>query len=112
MARLGLPGGYHRTGRDELPTRPREPGPGLRPKAAGEEARRGLLQGDPPRLVSAAESCRGPRLSIDDLIQEGGIDPTMAVDKFEPDKGERLRIPATWWIGQPVGRKPISKEDD
>ena len=111
MTRLGLPSGYHHIGRDELPTRPREPDPGLRSKAAGEEARRVLLQRNPLRVVGAAKSYRGPRLSIDDLIQEGGIGPIKAVDKFDPDRGDRLCMRATWWTRQPVGRKPMSKEE-
>ena len=90
MARLGLPGGYHRIDHDELPTRPREPDHGLRSKVGGEQNRRVLLEGDLPRVVSEAGSYRGPRLSIEDPNQEGGIDPVKAFAKFEPDKGDRL----------------------
>ena len=45
-----------------------------------------LLEGNLPRVVSAAESCRGPRLSIEDPTREGGIGPMKVADKFEPDK--------------------------
>ena len=93
MASLRLPSGYHHIGRDELP------------------ARRVLLEGDLLRAVSAAQSYRGPRLSIEDLAQEGGTNPMKAVDKFGPDKNDRWCIRATWWIGQSMGRKPTSKED-
>ena len=75
MARLGLPGGYRHIGRDELPTRPWEPDLGLRSKAGGEEARRVLLEGNLLRVVSTPKCYRGPRLSIEDLTQEGGIGP-------------------------------------
>ncbi len=115
MARLGLPSGYHHIGRDELPTRPREPDLGLRSKAGGEEARRvhlqGNLQGNLLRVVSAAKSYRGPRRSIEDLTQEGGIGPMKAVDEFDPDKGDRLCMRTTWWMGQSMGREPTSKEE-
>ena len=67
------------------------------------------------RVVGAAKSYRGPRLSIDDLIQEGGIGPVKAVDKFDPDKGDRLCIRATWWIGDrwvasPQARRKVDEE--
>ena len=64
-----------------------------------------------PRVVGAAESYRGPRLPIECPTWEGGIDPIKAVEKFDPDKGARLCIRATSWIGQSVGRKPMCKED-
>ena len=54
---------------------------------------------------------RGPKLSIEDLTQEGGVGPTKAVDKFDPDKGYGLSACATWWMRQPVGRKPTGKEE-
>ena len=111
MASLRLPSGYHHIGRDELPARRREPDLGLRSKAGDEEACRVLLEGDLLLAVSAAQSYRGPRLSIEDLTQEGGINPMKAVDKFGPDQGDRWCIRATWWIEQSMGRKPTSKED-
>ena len=80
-------------------------------KAGGEEAHRVLLEGDLLRVVSAAKIYRGPRLSIEDLTREGGTGPMQAVDKFDPDKGDRLCIRATWWTGQAMGRKPTSKEE-
>ncbi len=92
-------------------SRPREPDLGLRSKAGGEEARRVLLEGNLLRVGSAAKRYRGPRLSIEDLTQEGGIGPMKAVDKFDPDRGDRLCMRATWWTRQPVGRKPTSKEE-
>jgi DNA-directed RNA polymerase sigma subunit (sigma70/sigma32) len=70
-----------------------------------------LLEGNVLRIVGAAKSYSGPRLSIDDLTQGGDIGPMKAVDKFDPDEGDRLCMRATWWIGQPVGRKPMSKEE-
>ena len=56
-------------------SRPREPDLGLRSKAGGEEARRVLLEGNLLRVVSAAKSYRSPRLSTENLTQEGGIGP-------------------------------------
>ncbi len=92
-------------------SRPREPDLGLRSKAGGEEARRVLPEGKLLCVVSAAKSYRGPRLSIEDLTREGGIGPMKAVDEFDPDKGDRSCIRATWWTGQSVGRKPTGKEE-
>jgi DNA-directed RNA polymerase sigma subunit (sigma70/sigma32) len=111
VARLGLPSGHHHIGRDELPTRPRAPDLGRRSKAGGEEARRVLPEGKLLCVVSTAKSYRGPRLSIEHLTREGGIDLMKAVDEFDPDKGDRLCIRATWWIGQSVGRKPTGREE-
>jgi len=42
-----------------------------------------------------AKKNRGPKLSIEDLTQEGGAGPTKAVDKFDPDKGYGLSACAT-----------------
>ena len=92
-------------------SRPREPDLGLRSKAGGEEARWVLPEGKLLCVVSAAKSYRGPRLSTEDLTREGGIGPIKAADKFDPDKGGRLCIRASWWIEQLVGRKPTSEED-
>jgi RNA polymerase sigma-32 factor len=51
------------------------------------------------RLVAKiAVGYRGYGLSIDDLISEGNVGLTQAVERFDPDRGARLATYATWWI--------------
>ncbi len=83
----------------------------LEGRGRGSPARRALLERYLLCVVSAAKKNRGPKLSIEDLTQEGSVGPTKAVKKFDFDKGYRLSACATWWIRQRVGRKPTGKED-
>ncbi len=46
-------------------------------------------------MVSTAKRYGGPQLSIGDLIQEDGIGQMKAIDKFDPDKRQRLSTCAT-----------------
>src|SRR5215212_4493842 len=73
-------------------------------RAGDPEARRRLVEKNLRLAVAVAKKYRGQGLPFEDLIQEGNIGLMKAVDKFDPERGNRFSTYATWWIRQSIQR--------
>ncbi|MGY3582210.1 RNA polymerase sigma-32 factor [Bradyrhizobium sp. USDA 4341] len=54
-------------------------------------------------VIRIARGFRGYGLPLADLVSEGNLGLIRAVEKFEPERGNRLSTAAMWWIRAAIG---------
>ncbi len=93
-------------GRYALLTQQEEKDLAKRAEKNDEEARQKLMKSNLRLVVSIAKryAHRTSQMSILDLIQEGNIGLSKAVEKFDYRRGFKFSTYATWWIRQAITR--------
>ena len=75
-----------------------------RVKKGDAEAREHMINANLRLVVTIAHDYANLGLPLLDLISEGNIGLTKAVERFDPGKGAKLSTYAAWWIKQAIKR--------
>lgn len=73
-------------------------------KQGDREARALMISSNLRLVVTIAQDYANLGLPLLDLISEGNVGLTVAVDRFDPSKGAKLSTYAAWWIRQSIKR--------
>lgn len=68
------------------------------------DARQQMIRGNLRLVVSVAKRYKHCGIPMLDLIQEGNLGLTRAVDKFDSGRGTKFSTYAVWWIRQSISR--------
>jgi RNA polymerase primary sigma factor len=96
---------YLRAARNYAPlTREDEHVLGVRARKGEVAARQKLVHHNLAFVVAIARKQRRGTLRLEDLIQEGNVGLMRAVERFDPDAGNRFSTYAVWWIRAYIGK--------